>query len=43
MNISQKKYPGALSKEQLLTLKIFFESDKNVVYTQAQDDSVFKR
>lgn len=43
MNISQKKYPGALSKEQIVRLKIFFESAKNIEYTQEQDDHVFKR
>jgi len=43
MNISQKKYPGALSKEQVIKLTHYFETGKNVEYNQLQDDTVFKR
>jgi len=43
MNISQKKYPGALSKEQVVRLKHYFEIDANLEKNQLQDDSVFKR
>lgn len=43
MNISQKKYPGALSKEQVVKLKHYFETDENIEHNQLQDDSVFKR